>query len=69
MRRWKISRTICDYEHTLGYPYSHVTVVESLPFHHRDPFDRMLIAQAQVEDLTILTVDEIFSQYDIQTKW
>lgn len=47
----------------------HAKAVESLPFHHRDPFDRMLIAQAQVEGLTILTVDEIFSQYDIQTKW
>lgn len=37
----------------------------SLPLHHRDPFDRMLIAQAQMERLTIVTADRVFSEYDV----
>ncbi len=47
----------------------HTMVVETLPFHHADPFDRMLIAQAQTENLTILTVDKIFTHYDVKTAW
>lgn len=34
--------------------------------HHKDPFDRLLIAEAIVEDLTILTVDKIISEYDVE---
>ena len=41
----------------------HVTGVDGLPFHHRDPFDRMLIAQAAVEDLTLVTSDREISKY------
>ena len=37
--------------------------VARLPWHHRDPFDRMLIAQAQIEDLTLLTADDRVSVY------
>lgn len=37
--------------------------VARLPWHHRDPFDRMLIAQAQIEDLTLLTADDRVSAY------
>jgi PIN domain nuclease of toxin-antitoxin system len=48
---------------------NHVMAVESLPFHHRDPFDRMLIVQAQQENLTLITVDEVFSHYDVPTIW
>lgn len=45
--------------------HDHVELVRRLPLHHRDPFDRMLIAQAQVEGLTILSVDRHFSAYDV----
>lgn len=45
----------------------HVLQVATLPFHHRDAFDRMLIAQAQVEFLTLMTHDTIFRQYGIKT--
>lgn len=41
----------------------HVVEVAKLPLHHRDPFDRMLIAQALSENLTILTADENFKKY------
>lgn len=45
---------------------AHVDTVRALPFHHRDPFDRMLIAQAKVENLTILTIDRQFAAYGVE---
>jgi PIN domain nuclease of toxin-antitoxin system len=45
----------------------HVLAVESLPRHHRDPFDRMLIAQAQIEGLTIVTSDRTMRRYPVAT--
>ncbi|MFZ4556373.1 MAG: type II toxin-antitoxin system VapC family toxin [Pseudanabaena sp.] len=47
----------------------HLELVTSLPFHHRDPFDRLLIAQAMVEALPIVSVDNIFSSYPVQIIW
>lgn len=49
----------------LGVELAHVETVRNLPLHHRDPFDRMLIAQAQVEGLTILTSDRHFAAYAV----
>jgi PIN domain nuclease of toxin-antitoxin system len=46
---------------------SHAFVAPTLPMHHRDPFDRMLIAQAMAEQLTIVTADQQFDLYDIPT--
>lgn len=46
---------------TLG----HIAAVERLPLHHRDPFDRLLIAQSITEGLPLISVDHIFSQYPI----
>jgi len=43
----------------------HAHAIGNLPSHHRDPFDRMLIAQAKVEGLTLVTHDRIFQQYRI----
>lgn len=40
-----------------------------LPLHHRDPFDRLIIAQAMVEDMTVLTKDENFKHYPIEIIW
>jgi PIN domain nuclease of toxin-antitoxin system len=40
-----------------------------LPAHHRDPFDRMLICQAIVDGLMILTPDELITQYPVRTTW
>jgi PIN domain nuclease of toxin-antitoxin system len=48
---------------------SHVFRAGSLPLIHRDPFDRMLVAQAQIEGLPILTADPAISQYDVETIW
>lgn len=41
----------------------HIYELENLPFHHKDPFDRLLIAQAIVENFTIVTEDSHFSSY------
>lgn len=52
-------------------PIDVVHVVEhgALPLHHRDPFDRMLIAQARVEGLTVLSHDAAFTLYDVAVRW
>lgn len=47
----------------------HILVVSQLPLHHRDSFDRMLIAQAIVENIPILSADTIFDTYPIQRLW
>lgn len=44
----------------------HIAKVESLPLHHRDPFDRILIAQAQHEGMSLLTADPHFSGYNVR---
>ena len=49
----------------LGLSAAHGLAVANLPMHHRDPFDRLLIAQAMVEGLTVLTADRRFSEYDV----
>lgn len=43
----------------------HIIQTLNLPMHHRDPFDRMLIAQAQIENLTIITNDGSFVKYEV----
>lgn len=43
--------------------------IETLPMHHRDPFDRLLIAQCIEEDLPIVTADEHFRKYPIRVIW
>ncbi|MEO8938895.1 MAG: type II toxin-antitoxin system VapC family toxin [Burkholderiaceae bacterium] len=48
---------------------AHVVEHGALPLHHRDPFDRMLIAQARVEGLTVLSHDAAFAQYDVVVRW
>jgi PIN domain nuclease of toxin-antitoxin system len=47
----------------------HVTFVESLPLHHRDPFDRLLAAQSLVEDIPLVSADVIFDSYGVRRLW
>lgn len=47
----------------------HVTRVESLPFHHRDPFDRLLIAQALSESVPLVSVEVLFDRYGVTRHW
>lgn len=48
---------------------AHAEAVESLPWHHRDPFDRMLVAQATVEGAVLLSGDEALRAYDVPIVW
>lgn len=47
----------------------HALYAGTLPQHHQDPFDRMLIAQAQTESLVLLSNDSIFPKYNVQVMW
>ncbi|MBZ9963264.1 type II toxin-antitoxin system VapC family toxin [Mesorhizobium sp. BR1-1-2] len=49
----------------LGVNELHAARLQHLPLHHRDPLDRLLIAQAQIEGLTLVTADRHFSAYDV----
>lgn len=40
-----------------------------LPYHHNDPFDRLMIAQAMQEEMVLLTKDQAFRDYDVQVMW
>lgn len=48
---------------------SHTAVVATLPFHHRDPFDRLLIAQAIAEKIPVLSADPVFDAYPVTRLW
>ena len=55
--------------HLLPIKPKYIEIVETLPFIHRDPFDRMLIASAIADDMIILTIDENIHKYDVTTIW
>ncbi len=48
---------------------SHVLALDTLPAHHKDPFDRLLIAQATVESVALVSHDAIFGQYPVDVQW
>ncbi len=47
----------------------HLATVAGLPFHHRDPFDRLIIAQAATEKIPVITTDRAFASYEIEQLW
>lgn len=47
----------------------HIYGLKGLPNYHRDPFDRLLIARAQVEKMPIISVDTLFDRYSVQRIW
>jgi PIN domain nuclease of toxin-antitoxin system len=53
----------------LAITLDHAVAVEALPWHHRDPFDRMLVAQAHAEDASIVSDDERLRQYRVRLVW
>jgi len=65
-----VDMTIHNYSLRILYiRIPHLRRLARLPLHHRDPFDRLLIAQSQVENLPILTSDAAFDQYAVQRIW
>lgn len=53
----------------LSIDFRHVAKVETLPFHHRDPFDRLLVAQVLSEKMTIISADTVLSEYGVKRVW
>jgi len=65
-----IERRLADSDfEPLPIGFRHIECVADLPFHHRDPFDRMLIAQCHVERLTLVTADRRLEPYGISFLW
>ena len=53
----------------LNINFKHIKAVVNLPFYHRDPFDRLLIAQSLVENISLLSQDSHFDKYKIRRIW
>ncbi len=47
----------------------HILKLDDLPYHHRDPFDRLLIAQSFIENIPIISSDSLFSRYGVHVIW
>ncbi len=75
--RLTLSMSVADYVvekiddgfRMLPIEWAHTAAVQELAFHHRDPFDRLLIAQAAAEKIPIVTGDRIFSAYGVHVVW
>ena len=61
--KWRIGKL------PLPVLHSHALAVASLPSHHRDPFDRLLVAQAMTEGLPLMTGDPVMRAYDAELIW
>lgn len=53
----------------LSISIDHVLAFERLPLHHRDPFDRILIAQSLEENIPVVTADPVFARYSVELIW
>lgn len=64
-------KELCEKENIEILPLleKHIDLIHEMPFFHNDPFDRMIIAQAQSENLTIITKDSKFKLYDVNVLW
>ena len=48
---------------------THIYALKNLPAHHNDPFDRLILTQAQTENLTLISADSVFKHYDVDCIW
>jgi PIN domain nuclease of toxin-antitoxin system len=53
----------------LAVDFEHIEALRSLPLHHKDPFDRLLVAQALVEHVTLVTHDRVLAPYGVPMLW
>ena len=66
----EISKIMSHYDiEILPLSFEHIHKLLSLEFYHRDPFDRIIIAQSLVENITIVSKDENFPKYEVQLIW
>jgi PIN domain nuclease of toxin-antitoxin system len=68
-RRYVPKRLTQQGIHPLSVTHEHSLKVYDLPPHHRDPFDRLIIAQAIMEEMTVLTADRAFAKYAVEVLW
>ncbi len=61
MQKWGI--------HPLDITHRHALAASELPMHHQDPFDRILIGQAMIEQMKLLTADQMFKKYSVDIFW
>lgn len=54
---------------SLNIEIDHLNLVANLPLHHRDPFDRLIIAQSMVEQIPIVGLDKVFDSYSVRRLW
>jgi PIN domain nuclease of toxin-antitoxin system len=65
-----VAKAMADYGFKeLPITVAHADAVRGLPGHHRDPFDRMLVAQAMVDDLVIVSADPLVRRYGVAVVW
>ena len=64
-----VQRLPLEFINILPIEVPHVLAIQNLHFHHKDPFDRILIAQSLVEDFTIVSIETIFDQYLVKRAW
>ena len=53
----------------LNFSLEHIAAIASLPFHHRDPFDRLIAVQSKIEKMTLISADPSFDLYEIERVW
>ena len=53
----------------LSIQFEHIYTLHNIPYHHKDPFDRILIAQSVAENLILITDDKIIKKYKVRTIW
>ncbi|MEO1856749.1 MAG: PIN domain-containing protein [Rubritalea sp.] len=67
---YEVTRLLLDNQiHQLGIQANYCAAIVDLPLHHRDPFDRMLIAIAQCENLTTVSRDSAFQEHHFKILW
>ena len=66
---WMNQQLLTNTFEILPITIAHTATVINLPFHHKDPFDRLLIAQAIVENIPIISTDGIFDSYPVDRIW
>lgn len=66
---WMEQQMVDNAFQILPITIAHAAMVTTLPFHHRDPFDRLLIAQSLTEQIKIVSADRIFDSYFVLREW
>ena len=64
-----VAAKIAEGYRMLSVSWTHAAAVEALPWHHRDPFDRLLAAQALTERCPLVTRDRVFGKYGVDVVW